>query len=573
MKREPLDTSADTDSASVSTTSKSADGSSVSVPKDNERKVQSGLLNSLPDRAQLEADRLARRKRTLEDEEKSGDSKRRRTAAVASTPPTPLISRMFYDGAFFPTATSHAYSREDGRQAIGFQDILGPASTPDLKLAIVSSYGCSPEWLQSYFHPAVPVILVAGSGAEESGPSMRNLSDNWVQTCPKLGSGGCMHMKYMVLFYESGRLRVVISTANLIPIDWKDLENAVFVQDVYRSSSSNVIGNKLTAESKQSTSESKVEESFAKILESVLKATNVAPALEHYKKTKSDLPINSIDDLSKLWDWSSVTAELIPSIAGKSEGWGRIMKNGHPRLMRALKTLGLATTDTQNLVVECQGSSIGMYTTQWFNQFYLSASGHASALKAHMDISEGRRKKLAYPPGVKVVFPTLATVKSTEQHGARSLFCTRKKWDGTTFPRAAFHDSESRAGRVLMHTKVIVHFLANMIIGSFTPNEDAEEEEQQSSDAAGWMYVGSHNFTSPAWGNLSGSAAAPVLNVNNFELGVVVPLKTEKELDNASAWKRPPRKYAAKDLPWVREMFSFYSGIPELSGMQIMDEN
>jgi tyrosyl-DNA phosphodiesterase-1 len=63
-----------------------------------------------------------------------------------------------------------------------------------------------------------------------------------------------------------------------------------------------------------------------------------------------------------------------------------------------------------------QGSSTAMYTTQWFNQFYLSASGHASALHAHMDLSEGRRKKLPYPAGVKVVFPSLDTVKSTAGH-------------------------------------------------------------------------------------------------------------------------------------------------------------
>lgn len=33
----------------------------------------------------------------------------------------------------------------------------------------------------------------------------------------------------------------------------------------------------------------------------------------------------------------------------------------------------------------------------------------------------------------------------------------------------------------------------------------------------GWAYVGSHNFTSSAWGNLSGSGFNPVLNVSmNF---------------------------------------------------------
>ncbi|KAJ7080775.1 tyrosyl-DNA phosphodiesterase-domain-containing protein [Mycena belliarum] len=499
-----------------------------------------GPLASLPDRAQMETERLARRKRALDTEDPGGASKRpRKSNNMASS--TPLASRMFYDGAFFPTPTEHATPRADGREAMSLQDILGPVSNSDLKFAIMSSYGCSPEWLQQHFHSAVPVILVSGTGTEDKAPSMRKLTENWIQTCPTLSTGGVMHMKYMVLFYRSGRLRVVISTANLIPLDWTKLENAVFIQDLYPKSA-NVIGTRLAAgKSTPGVSGSKTEDSFATILENVLKKTNVGPALQHLKQTRPDIPLNSIEDLSKFWDWTSVTAELVPSISGRWEGWERIVKNGHPRLLRAIKTLGVATSGNQKLIVECQGSSIGMYSTQWFNQFYLSASGHLSALKDHMDLSEGRRKKLEYPRGVKVVFPSLATVKSTSKSGTSSLFCTRKKWDGKNFPRAAFHDSNSRAGRVLMHTK--------MIIGSFSQLGDAKKAP----GAAGWMYLGSHNFTSPAWGNLSGSEYAPVLNVNNFELGVVVPLATIEDVDTASAWERPPRKYTTTDLPWIME--------------------
>ncbi|KAJ7147676.1 hypothetical protein C8R43DRAFT_1010422 [Mycena crocata] len=527
-----------------------ATGSSVSSGKEqtSTSSTQTGSLGSLPDRAQMEADRLARRKRMLDDADATGDSKRQRVSGtiISSTPKTPLASRTFFDGAFFPTATLDGSPRADGRKAIEFHEIIGPTSGSDLQFAILSSFGCSPEWLTPHFNSSVPVILVVGTGTEQSGPSMSSPMQNWVQTCPKLGTGGCMHMKYMLLFYKSGRLRVVVSTANLIPLDWKHLENSVFIQDVFPPSSSNVIGNTLTVEKmKESTSGAQNEdpESFAILLESVLRATNVAPALEHIKKTNSTLPLKSISDLSKKWDWSNVSAELVPSIAGKWEGWKKVNATGHPRLMCAIKTLGLATSKTQSLVVECSGSSIGMYTTQWFNQFYLSASGQSSALKSHLDIPEAKRKKLEYPAGVKVVFPTLETVKSTAGHGANSLFCVRKKWEGKGFPRAAFHDSKSRAGRVLMHTK--------MIIGSITQKQGTTQNSP--SDPAGWMYVGSHNFTAPAWGNLSGSDSAPVLNVNNFELGVVVPLKTAEDLNQASAWERPPKKYSTRDLPWLKD--------------------
>jgi hypothetical protein len=104
---------------------------------------------------------------------------------------------MFYDGAFFPTATLHANPRADGREAIHFADIIGPASSSDLKLAIISSFGLQPEWLAPHFNSDVPVIVVTATGREDSGPSMSRIFENpnWIQTCPKVGTGGCFHMK------------------------------------------------------------------------------------------------------------------------------------------------------------------------------------------------------------------------------------------------------------------------------------------------------------------------------------------------------------------------------------------
>ncbi|KAJ6568432.1 hypothetical protein DFH09DRAFT_1467450 [Mycena vulgaris] len=111
-----------------------------------------------------------------------------------------------------------------------------------------------------------------------------------------------------------------------------------------------------------------------------------------------------------------------------------------------------------------------------------------------------------------VVFPTLATVKGTVEHGARSLFCTRKKWEEKTFPRAAFHDSNSSGGPVLMHTKA----------------------------EAGRGLGGRIELS---WWDV---------NMYNFELGVVVPLATTEDVNKVSAWKRPLRKYSSKGLPWMR---------------------
>ena len=114
--------------------------------------------------------------------------------------------------------------------------------------------------------------------------------------------------------------------------------------------------------------------------------------------------------------------------------------------------------------------------------------------------------------------------------------------------------------------------------GKQTSDYDSDAEDDDDIEivepGVGWAYVGSHNFTPSAWGTLSGSGFNPVLNVSkdqcqtdqflfmqcfsliqigNYELGVMFPLKDEQAADNVACWERPPKKYVpGKDEPWVR---------------------
>ncbi|KAK7031729.1 tyrosyl-DNA phosphodiesterase-domain-containing protein [Favolaschia claudopus] len=501
---------------------------STTIPGTRQETIQPAFLS---DRAQMEAERLARRKRALgEDYELTGTSKRQRTIP-------PLASRTFYDGAFFPTYVAHANPRADGREAIRFEEVVGSTQS-GLKLAIVSTFGdFNRAWVASHLDSSVPIIRVGGKKGRERRTG-RHEDTNWIDTRPKLRERGCMHMKYMLLFYHDRRLRVVVSTANLIAQDWNDLENMVFIQDLDPlSASSRVLGSDTPSASVQ------VSDSFAAILENVLKETNVDPALKLAKQLYPTIPLKFISDLSTQWDWSRVKAQLVASIPGNYKGWNQIKAVGHPRLMQALDSLGVTLRKEQKLVIECQGSSIGEYTTQWFNQFYISASGNPSALKAHLELSKGKRQKLDYPVDVKVVYSTFQTVESADWVGSGSLFCSSEKWKAANFPKDSFYDSKSRAGKALMHTKMILATLKQKKAADTAP-----------SGPAGWMYVGSHNFTRPAWGNLSGTRDAPVLNVDHFELGVVVPLMTTKDVNAASAWERPPKKYTERDVPWMKDL-------------------
>jgi hypothetical protein len=98
-----------------------------------------------------------------------------------------------------------------------------------------------------------------------------------------------MHMKYMLLFAKSGALRIVIGSANLVPHEWRDIENVcatpplicpntilclpqyVFIQDFPRATPGVEIV-KLRAGEQPN-------EAFPAVLVAALRATGVEDAL------------------------------------------------------------------------------------------------------------------------------------------------------------------------------------------------------------------------------------------------------------------------------------------------------
>ena len=55
---------------------------------------------------------------------------------------------------------------------------------------------------------------------------------------------------------------------------------------------------------------------------------------------------------------------------------------------------------------------------------------------------------------------------------------------------------------------------ATKLKGKDAPEDSEDDEIVEVEPAIGWAYIGSHNFTPSAWGNLSGSAFNPILNVS-----------------------------------------------------------
>ena len=121
--------------------------------------------------------------------------------------------------------------------------------------------------------------------------------------------------------------------------------------------------------------------------------------------------------------------------------------------MKALIDMGGAPPKGKELILECQGSSIGTYSTQWLNEFYCSARGESA--QSWLDKPKAGRAKLPLPP-IKILFPTAQYVRESVlgESGGGTMFCRRNQWEGKNFPRELFHQTKSKRGRVLMHSKV-----------------------------------------------------------------------------------------------------------------------
>ncbi|KAK7445706.1 hypothetical protein VKT23_014702 [Stygiomarasmius scandens] len=585
---------------------------------------------------------------------------------------------LFWNGEIRPIAVQGSEPRKDKKPTFRLTQILGKQS--DISLVILSTYALDLPWLYSLYDPSVPVVLVTHPLDKGTRATVKNVMPNWIRTTPEIkgqGGYGCMHMKFMLIFYKSGRLRVAVTTANLVDYDWRDIENAAWVQDIAALTSSS-----------HAKSDTKSLESFQHVFKRVLDGLNVQPALDIMRKQgHPSLPLPNTSDLVTRWDWSRVKVSLVPSMSGRHEGWPAVLGNGHTRLMKAIRNMGCRTGTNssvssfsspsasrtksssassssqkekiKSLAVQYLTSSTGQYSSTWLNEFFYSARGESpedwldlkltgkGATKTRWSVwgsgTSGGPNKGVSEQELSIVYPSRDRVRES-RFGERSggtTFCTRKNWDSGSFPREMFRQSKSLAGGQgneypVMHTKMCIGVLSDppkkkdtaqakgktkpttaaansktriqdkgkgkakapdpdiidlvdsdsdsdAIISVPTkttiPNSqparktkttadksetesetETETESDSSSDGleivdppVGWVYLGSHNFTPSAWGTVSGSAFNPVLNIRNYELGIVFPVRSRAEIDRLSLFERPLERYKQGDIAWIQE--------------------
>ncbi|CAG8738169.1 8605_t:CDS:2, partial [Ambispora leptoticha] len=113
---------------------------------------------------------------------------------------------------------------------VKFEDLIEKSK---VKRAFLSCFVVSLDWVQQNFPSQARIVLAKQRDYSAQKPGVyTTIFDNIVLVNPPMLNSefGCFHAKIMLLYYDNW-MRVVITSANLIPMDWEQMENVVFVQD------------------------------------------------------------------------------------------------------------------------------------------------------------------------------------------------------------------------------------------------------------------------------------------------------------------------------------------------------
>lgn len=134
---------------------------------------------------------------------------------------------------YFLTKVRDCPATHKALDSIYMTDILHP-SLGKLTSTLQINFMVELDWLTMNYEATktdhLPLVILYG--AENPDLASSNLASNIraVRVKPKYPYG-THHTKMMVLMYEDGSLRVVVSTANLVPDDWHNRTQGVWVSD------------------------------------------------------------------------------------------------------------------------------------------------------------------------------------------------------------------------------------------------------------------------------------------------------------------------------------------------------
>ncbi|KAJ3066521.1 tyrosyl-DNA phosphodiesterase 1 [Podochytrium sp. JEL0797] len=290
----------------------------------------------------------------------------------------------------------------------------------------------------------------------------------------------------MFLFYEDGKMHVVIHTANLIERDWGRKSQMCWVSSLVGVKTGSGEGRNVR---------------FGKDLGEYLSA---------YGNGKEVAEVVELRERIKAYDFSHQVGQIVASVPGRHHSKGasgnQMIKWGHKKLAECLKRDVVLSPDIiVNSTVICQYSSVGSLGAddKWLaKEFGASLSQASNAGGGMFQPNSGKPKwKMA------LVFPTVSEVRDSLQGWAAGdsipfgndnwmkqesyMRPLMKKWIGT----------RSERDRAMPHIKTFSRV-----------NEETKE--------VAWIFVSSHNLSKAAWGSLEKNGTQ--LFIRSYEIGVLL---------------------------------------------------
>lgn len=363
------------------------------------------------------------------------------------------------------------------------------------------NYMIDVDWLLAQYPDHLrtgPIILIVG---ERMGTSFE-MTQSAVRQCNadniKVGRArlrvpfGTHHSKISIFESKSGRVHIVISTANLLERDW-DYKTQAFY---HCSGSESNVGN-----SSQNSSDFQVD--LVNYLDEYRSSMDWS-LIEYWRKRIANT------------DLSHVRARIVYSVPGFHKG-NELTRYGHPRLRMLLNELfGSAV----NFTFHAQFSSIGTLgrtPEQWLTgQFLCSLAGGMP--------TDGRR--------LRIIYPCLEDVRNSNEgyEAGGSLPYNSSVAAKQPYLVKFMHKWRSdRLGRsrAMPHIKTYAAFA-------------------ESSQKPSWLLITSANLSKAAWGEYQ--LKQTQLAIRSYEFGL---LFTDPESLDMLPYDLPLTEYGNDDGPWI----------------------
>ncbi|XP_036359493.1 tyrosyl-DNA phosphodiesterase 1 isoform X2 [Octopus sinensis] len=440
--------------------------------------------------------------------------------------------------SFFLTRVKGISSQYNSSFVMGISDILSSAFG-NLQASCQFNYMFDIKFLMQQYAPEFrqkPVLIVHGfKGSEMTG--LQNDASKFpnVSLCQaRLDIPfGTHHSKMMFLLYDNG-MRVVIHTANLIPGDWYQKTQGVWVSPLFpklRGGANKNDGQSPTAFKRD-------------LIQYVAAYRN--PSLARWEKHLLE------------HDMSSAKVYLIASVPGRHS---MLQKNawGHLKLRKILLENGPDKLEVGSWPVVCQFSSIGSLgptADKWLcGEFHQSLAACRSSIYSPLT-----------PDKMKLIFPSVENVRiSLEGYPA-----------GTCLPYSIQTASKQPYLLKFLHqwksegrgrTRACPHIKTYM-----RPSPDYS--------LASWFMVTSANLSKAAWGVLEKDGSQVM--IRSYEIGVLfLPnvfdmkrLKLTNDVNEGLSSEKPSfvlpydiplKPYKKDDEPWVYDIA--HKELPDCNGM------